>query len=150
MWSIHNSNLNTLVTKATELKLASFSCVFLLISVCRLFFFFVFVFVIVPPPLRLLMLFLLLLLLLTMSSDYFGVLSKGRFNCRNISSSHIFFIFIFIFLFLFPFIFVIIFWSINRHGNQGDLRNAQGHKDHLVDLFIVSTSLLCYKLSNCA
>lgn len=39
MWSIHNSNLNTLVTKATELKLASFSCVFLLISVCRLFFF---------------------------------------------------------------------------------------------------------------
>lgn len=111
--------------------------------------FFVFVFVIVPPPLRLLMLFLLLLLLLTMSSDYFGVLSKGRFNCRNISSSHIFFIFIF--LFLFPFIFVIIFWSINRHGNQGDLRNAQGHKDHLVvDLFIVSTSLLCYKLSNCA
>lgn len=113
--------------------------------------FFVFVFVIVPPPLRLLMLFLLLLLLLlTMSSDYFGMLSKGRFNCRNISSSHIFFIFIFIFLFLFLFIFVIIFWSINRHGNQGDLRNAQGHKDHLVDLFIVSTSLLCYKLSNCA
>lgn len=44
MWSIHISNLNTLVTKATELKLASFSCVFLLISVCRLFFLFVFVF----------------------------------------------------------------------------------------------------------
>lgn len=34
---------------------------------------------------------------------------------------------------IFLFIFVIIFCAINRHGNQGDL------KDHLLDLFIVST-----------
>lgn len=53
-----------------------------------------------------------------------GCSRKGRFNCRNISSSNCFFIFIFLFLFLF--IFVIIFCAINRHGNQGDLRNMQG------------------------
>lgn len=79
MWSIHISNLNTLVIKATELKFSFFFVWFSIdfcLSVCRLFFF-VFVFVIVPPALRLLVLLLLLhLLLLTMSSDYFGMLSK--------------------------------------------------------------------------
>lgn len=140
MWSIHISNLNTLVIKATQLKFGFFFvCVFLLISVCRLFFFLVFVFVIVPPALRLLLLLLLfllllLLLLLTMSSDYFGMLSKRALQLPKHLKFKLFHHLHLSFSFsIFLFIFVIIFCAINRHGNQGDL------KDHLLDLFIVST-----------
>lgn len=125
MWSIHISNLNTLVIKATELKFSFFFVCFS-IDFCLSIILFS-------------SLFLLLFRLLFDCWCFFfcffffysqcqviilGCSRKGRFNCRNISSSNCFFIFIFLFLFLF--IFVIIFCAINRHGNQGDLRNVQG------------------------